>query len=718
MYTVLHQLGRSCAARPWRVIGLWLTIMLAATAMSVAVGGTYRDEMSAPGTSSAHATDRLRTSFPAAANAQAHVVAHWDDPPPSSGPVLSSVVADLRALPQVAAVDTRHNPDGTTVMVAVTYDRELPDLDAPAITAQLTSSVAALEHSGADVGVGGPLPESIQGPNVGAEAVGVVVAALVLVLAFGSVLAAGPPLLIAGASLGVGLALIAVLARFTELTSVAPTLGAMIGLGVGIDYALLVVTRHQEAVRAGVAPVDAAAHTVATAGGSVLMAAVCVLFGLSGLAFSGVPGFAWMGVAAALVVAVTAAAAITLLPALLGLIGRRVLSRRARRSTTTFGQLTARTRWTGRVIGVVLRRPVYALLASLVVLLALAAPALSMRLGQSDAGSEPTSSPTRLAYDLMADSFGPGANGPLLVVADTSGQTSSALAALTESLRALPGVARVGSPVTSENGKTSVFAVTPTTGPQEAATADLVHQLNTEVLPAGTNLTGPTAAALDTSDVLAAHLWQVIFAVLAATFVLLVLVFRSLVLPIKAVLANLLSVGASYGVLTLAFQTHLGAALIGLSEPVPIAAWAPIVLFAILFGLSMDYEVFMLSAVHEQHLAGASSRDSLVRGMASTSRTIICAAAIMVAVALGFALDPSVVVKIIGVGLASAIIVDVTLVRMILVPAAMTLMGQANWWLPAWLERRLPTPTDPAGRCPFRPEDRLPSELALIGPRP
>jgi hypothetical protein len=436
---------------------------------------------------------------------------------------------------------------------------------------------------------------------------------------------------------------------------------------------------------AGASPVEAAANATATAGHSVVVAGVSVLIGITGLVFSGIPSFASMGFAAGLVVLATMLVSITLLPALLGLAGLRVFGRRARRAPVlpmdSFHSPRAQ-RMARRVVS----RPGRWLMISVLALLALAAPGLGMRLGQSDAGSESVDQPTRQAYDLVSASFGPGANGPLLLVADR--HAVAHVDRLAVDLATVGGVAEVFPPVVAADGSTALIQVIPTTGPSDEATGVLVRRL-ADQLPDGVDITGPTAAGLDMTTTLSAQLWWVILAVLSATFVLLLVVFRSIVVPLKAVVGNLLSVCASFGVLTLAFQTDLGAQLLGLPGPIPIVAWAPVILFAILFGLSMDYEVFMLSAIREQREAGVTGRAGIVAGLSSTTRIITSAAAIMIAVAAGFALDPSVLVKIIGVGMATAILVDVTLVRMLLVPAAMALLDEGNWYLPGWLDRLL-----------------------------
>ncbi|MGX6603029.1 MMPL family transporter [Micromonosporaceae bacterium Da 78-11] len=670
MTDLLYRLGRSCARHPWRTVLAWLLVVAAATALSTFAGGVLRDDMTAPGTATDRAQQQLLRGFPDQVGAEAHVVATWPQRIDTSA--VEKVRTRIGALPGVRTVSTR--TQGRTAMLVVRYRTALADLDARQVTARLTATAEPLGAAGAQVGVGGEVPESVQGPNGVAEAIGVVVALAVLLFAFGSVLAAGLPLLVAAFGLGLGLASISLLALFLDVNTVSPTLGSMIGLGLGIDYALFIVARHRAGLLAGLEPVEAAAQADAEAGRSVVFAGGTVLIALCGLAFSGVPSFASMGYAAGLVVAATVAVAVTLLPALLAAGGTRLLGRRA---GTDMRSLRAE-----RLARTVARRPLPWLILAAVVLLALAAPALGMRLGQNDAGSERAASPTRQAYDLVAAAFGPGANGPLTIVADHRREPD---------LRWLstdPAVADVSPAVVSPDGRTAVISVTPSSAPQSAQTQDLVRRVR-DRLPAGAGITGPTAAVVDLTDVLADHLWRVITAVLLASLVLLAVVFRSIVLPIKAVLTNLLSVGAAYGVMTLGFQTRPGAWLLGLDGPVPIPAWAPMVLFAILFGLSMDYEVFTLSRVRQRRLQTGDTVEAVALGLGDTARIITSAGAIMIAVAAGFALDPGVMVKIIGVGLAAAILVDVTIARLVLVPAVMVLLGERNWsWWPLNLSPR------------------------------
>ncbi|MDQ3576480.1 MAG: MMPL family transporter [Actinomycetota bacterium] len=688
MTEMLHRLGGWCARHPVRTIGIWIGVVAAITILAGMAGGVLRDTMTVPGSSSERATERLTESFPQQAGAHAHVIASAPTGPIDST-ALDQTAAEVADIPGVAEVRTRISDDGSSALVDARFDTDVADLDAQAVTQALTDAGQPFAEAGAEVAVGGQIPESIQGPNGVAEGIGVGVALIILLLAFGSALAAGLPLIVAGVGVGAGIGLITLLAAAVDVNTVSPTLGAMLGLGVGIDYALFIIARHRQGLAAGASRVEAAASATATAGHSVVVAGVSVLIGITGLVFSGIPSFASMGFAAGLVVLATMAVSITLLPALLGLAGVRVFGRRARRAHVlpmdSFHSPRAQ-RLASRVVG----RPAVWLTVSVLALLVLAAPALGMRLGQSDAGSESADKPTRQAYDLVSASFGPGTNGPLLLIADRSaGEQVDRLAA---DVATVDGIAEVLPPVIAPDQSTALIQVIPTTGPSDAATGDLVRRL-ADQLPEGVDITGPTAAVLDMTTTLSAHLWWVILAVLAASFVLLLVVFRSIVLPLKAVVGNLLSVSASFGVLTFAFQTELGAQLLGLPGPIPIVAWAPVILFAILFGLSMDYEVFMLAAIREQREAGVIGRAGIVSGLSSTTRIITSAAAIMIAVAAGFALDPSVMVKIIGVGMATAILVDVTLVRMLLVPSAMALLGERNWYLPRWLDRILPGAT-------------------------
>jgi RND superfamily putative drug exporter len=695
MSRFLHRIGGGAARHPWRVIGLWAVAVAVAFGLAGTVGGSLNDDYTIPGTGTQRATDLLEDRFPAMSGTDSRVVVHSEtgEIPAEALSATSERLGTLEGVSSVAPPS--FSADGRTAVISVQYDVPVTEFKGDEGLHALEGAAEPLEQAGLQVEYGGQIPENVQAPGGRAEAVGIAVAMVILFFAFGAVVAAGLPLVVALVGLGAGTAGITLMAATTDVSTVTPTLATMVGLGVGIDYALFIVTRHRDGLAAGLAVDEAAAQANATAGQSVVFAGGTVLLAITGLQFCGIPNFAMMGYGTALVVLVAVAAAVTLLPALLGLLKLRVYSRKDRR-TGHLEAAASHSPTAARLAAVVGRRPVLWLVASLSVLVALAAPALGMRIGQNDAGTEPTSSTVRQAYDLVAEEFGPGANGPLVVAVDLEALPADGLAGLRDDIAATPGVASAGEPVLSPDGSAAVMTVVPTTGPQDERTTELVERLRADVLPDGADITGVTAALIDLSDVLADNLWIVISVVIATSLLLLLLAFRSLVVPVKAALVNLLSVGAAFGVMTLVFQTETGASLMGLPGEAPISAFVPVLMFAILFGLSMDYEVFLLSRIREEYLRTGQPRTSVVNGLAGTARVISSAALIMVAVFLGFAFDPAVVVKMIGVGMATAIAVDATIVRLILVPAAMALMGRANWYLPAWLDRVLPN-IDPHG---------------------
>lgn len=712
MSRLLHRLGGAAARHPWRVIGLWLAALGAVVGLAATVGGELTDDYTIPGSDSQAAYDLLRERFPEMAGAEARVVVHSDEGT-LPAPVLQSAAAEVASIGEVAGVAPPVvSADGRTALLAVQYDVPVTELFGDEPIQDLLDATADLTAAGYQVELGGQVPENVAAPGGTAELVGIGAAVVILLLAFGSVVATGLPIGIALVGLGIGTGLITLLAGVTEVSTVAPTLATMIGIGVGVDYALFVVTRHRDALARGLTVPDAAAEANGTAGVSVVFAGGTVLLALSGLMFTGVPNFTSMGYAPGIVVLVVMLAAVTLLPALLGLAGMRVYSRRARRS----GHLEAAASHSptaARLAHLVARRPWAWLLASTVLLLGLAAPGLGIRIGASDAGNEPEDSTIRAAYDLVRDAFGPGSNGPLLVAADLEQLDAPGLAELQADLAATDGVLAVSPSRVSADQSAAVLSVTPTTGPQDEATLDLIDRIRADA-PPGVHVGGFTAGTDDFMSVLAGNLWVVISVVLATSLLLMVLAFRSIVVPVKAVLVNLLSVGAAYGVLVLAFQTGPGAALLGLPGEVPIASFVPVLMFAILFGLSMDYEVFLLSRVREEFLRTGDSEASVVSGLSSTARVITSAALIMVMVFGGFALDPVVVIKMMGIGLATAIAVDATIVRLVLVPAAMALLGERNWYLPAWLDRALPE-VDPhgSGVHPWLPSPRHEADVTV-----
>jgi RND superfamily putative drug exporter len=478
---------------------------------------------------------------------------------------------------------------------------------------------------------------------------------------------------------------------------------------VGIDYALFVVTRHRQHLREGMTVAEAAGRANATAGQAVIFAGGTVVIAILGLAAAGIPAVAAMGYGTAIVVAVMVVASITLLPALLGFAGLRLartslpwVRRREQRHAERverllrLGAAAPRTGWQ-RWGDHVTAHPWRYLVGGTVGLLVLAAPVLGMRLGQTDAGNDPPGSAQRTAYDWVAEGFGPGANGRLIVAVDLTDADGAVLGALTESVAGDPGVVEAF-PLLNAAGNAGVVVATPATAPRDEATSDLVHRLRDQVIPAAlagsgveAHVGGMTATFIDMADRISARLPWFIGAVVGLSFVLLMMVFRSVLVPLKAALLNLLSIGAAYGVVVAVFQWGWAKELIGLAEPVPIVSFVPMFMFAILFGLSMDYEVFLLSRIREEYVNGADNTTSVINGIATTARVITCAALIMICVFSGFVLGADPLVKMMGLGLATAVLVDATVVRCVLVPASMRLMGDANWWLPGWLDRVLPS---------------------------
>nr|WP_221374611.1 MMPL family transporter [Actinoplanes polyasparticus] len=681
MSRLLGRLGGAAAAHPWRTIGAWVVALVALTGLSLTVGGTPRDDYNIPGTQSQAGTEFLRQHLPQMSGTDARVVVHSDRPiDPASLEALRGRLAEVDGAAIVAPA--RISADGDTALIGVQYDIPVTDFRGAEGIDALRSAAAPLVENGLQVEFGGQVAENVQAPSGTAELVGIVAALVILAFALGSVVAAGLPIAVAVAGLAGSAALIALAERVTDVSSIAPTIATMVGLGVGIDYALLLVARHVEGLRAGLTPRAAAAAANATAGVSVVVAGLTVLVSLFGLKLSTLPTYSSFGYATFFAVTAVMAAALTLVPALCGLAGHRVLPRASRGGSRPPAGPTFTARWAAAVC----RRPGLAAVASLIVLAVLAAPMLGMRTWPQDAGSMPESHTTRKAYDLVAAEFGAGANGPLIVVADLA--KAPDLGALSAALRAQPGVASVAPPTVE--GGAAVIVVEPATGPQDEATTGLLRRLRADVLPSGVLVTGLVAVFADISDRLADRLWIVVAFVVALSLVLLTVLFRAPVVAVKAAVMNLLSVGAAYGVLTLIFQNDATARLVGLPHAVSVSSWVPVLLFTVLFGLSMDYEVFLLSRVREDWLRTRDAQGSVIRGLSASGRVISSAAAIMVAVFTGFALDPDVTVKMIGLGMATAVLIDATIVRLVLVPATMTLLGRANWWLPPLLDRILP----------------------------
>ncbi|PJJ56508.1 RND superfamily putative drug exporter [Mumia flava] len=718
MSSRLYRWGRFAARRPWVVVSTWIVVAAAVIVTSGAVGRDLEDSFDAPGLDSQKAAAMLSAAGADQAGVTAQVVvtprggaAIADSP--QTREALDALRGRILALGSVldvtdplAGQSGGISEDGRIALIRVQYppvdDLRAADLD------ELKGIADGPEAEVLQIEMGGDLFFAFEEPPTGVgEVVGLIVALLVLLVAFGSIVAAGLPIGIALTGLAVSTSAMTLVAFLIDVPSWAPVLGGMIGLGVGIDYALFVVTRHREFLARGHAVDEAAGRAVATAGRAVLVAGGTVVIAILGLLVAGIPFVTAGGVAISLIVAVMALAAVTLLPALLGLAGHRIGRGgvRRRRDAATHPSVGAGWwRWGGHVS----RHPRAYVVGAAVALLALAAPVLSLQLGFPDDGTYPESRTERRAYDLVADGFGPGSNGPLVIAVDTAGDPA-VLEPLRTAVVSDPGVAAVAPAQLHGDTGVATLVAYPTTGPQDDTTRATIDRLRTEVFgqvldgDAHAHVGGQTAAFSDLGDRVQERLPWFVLAVVLLSFVLLTVMFRSVLVPLKAAALNLLSIGAAYGVLVMVFQWGWGLGLIGVETTVPIVSFIPLFMFAILFGLSMDYEVFLISRIREEYLRTRDNGRSVIVGIARTARVITSAALIMISVFLGFAMGADPVVKMMGLGLATAILIDATVVRLVLVPAAMTLLGERTWWLPGWLDRILPASDgthdadDPAG---------------------
>ncbi|HEX5614957.1 MAG TPA: MMPL family transporter, partial [Acidimicrobiia bacterium] len=664
------------------------------------IGGDYADNYTVPGVESQEANDLLEERFPDQSGTSGRAVFHVEEGRIDDPAHQAAITAALAELAQGDDVTFVSNPfdargptvsrDGRTAFASVQYDESV--LEAHHSEAA-EAAIAPTRDAGMQAELSGEIAEAGQHVKSN-ETIGLIIALIVLVVAFGSIIAAGMPIAVALVGIVVGLGGVGILAGFTDVPETSETLGVMIGLGVGIDYALFVVTRHREELHRGLGVHDAAGTANATAGQAVLFAGMTVVIAIVGLQLSGLPSVTMMGYAIALVVMCAMALAVTLLPGLLGLAGRKIDSLAVhRRREPAEGHQTASGKWAGHVA----RNPVRYALASFAALLVFTLPVLGLRIGFADDGTDATSTTQRRAYDLLADGFGDGFNGPLQVVVQPDANDPQSLARVRDAIAADPGIAAVSEPMFNDAGDTAVLTAVPTSSPQDEETSSTVHRLRDDVIPsavAGTQanvlITGQTATFEDVSTRLVERLPIFIGAVVLLSFILLMIVFRSILVPLKAALMNLLSIGAAYGAIVAVFQWGWGKDLVGLDATVPVNPFVPLIMFAVLFGLSMDYEVFLLSRVREEFVAHGDGHRSVVDGLSSTARVITSAALIMISVFLAFVPSTDITVKMFGLGLAVAVFLDATVVRMILVPATMALLGDANWWLPRWLDRILP----------------------------
>jgi RND superfamily putative drug exporter len=729
----------------------WVAVLVAVGAWSGVVGDDFRSDFDLPDVESRAGFDLLERDFGGAgAGSTGTIVFQSSDGfSERERAALTAFLDDVAAIDRTRVegpfdpggerqISQRGEVAGTIAYASIEVPGELDQGEAREYAEKVRA--VAPDLPGVRIEYGGFIFSEFEPPN--AELLGLAFAIVILITAFGSVLAMGLPIGVALGGIGVGSALLVLLSNVVTMPDFATTLGVMIGLGVGIDYALFIVTRFREQLRVGHSVGESVAIAIDTSGRAVVFAGFTVVISLLGMLLMGVSFVQGLGIGAATIVAVTMVASVTLLPALLGFAGDRVertrwrglvaaglvavglvglglrvqpllvgfplavvvllagfavapLRRELPRRTPPPLHRTAAYRWSR----VVQRRPWTMAVGASALLLLLAVPVLSMRLGFSDEGNQPPSTTVRKAYDLLAVGFGPGFNGPLTMVAELpDGRSVEDLAPVTEAVAADPGVAFVSPAFPNDPAAPTAVAwrVIPTSAPQDRATTELVERLRDDVLPAATAgtgadvlVTGFVAVTVDFSTYLADRLPLFFAVVLALSFLLLMIVFRSLLVPVKAVVMNLLSIGAAYGVLVAVFQWGWAKDLFGI-EPAPVEPFVPMMLFAIVFGLSMDYEVFLLSRIREEWVRTGDSRTSVADGLAATARVITAAAAIMVFVFGSFLLEDSRPVKLFGLGLALAILLDATIVRLLLVPATMELLGDRNWWLPRWLDRILP----------------------------
>ncbi len=707
-------ISRFAVNKPWIAIGAWIIILIAIFGGASKFAGAYNDSFNLPNTESTTAQEILQEKFGGfASNANANIVFSpktGNVEQPSVKAAMEQLATKVKQIGSVASVQTPYEPGaaqrglaspvGEVGRIQVTF--KVPNDEVPkADVKQLVADVQETNSPYIAVGVGGQVVDFAGGEPPASEGVGVLVAIVILLIMFGSIIAAGLPILTALIGLGAGISLVTLAANFVNIATFGPTLAAMIGLGVGIDYALFVINRYRQAVLAGREPKDAAIESVNTAGRAVVFAGVTVVIALGGLFVLGLSFMNGLAIGAGITVITVMFTAVTLLPAVLSLLGRKVFAWRmpwARkpkaahegRGFARYGEGLQKHPW------------IFGGLA-FVLMVILALPMFAMRSGFPDAGGRPESNTTRVAYDLTTEGFGAGANGPFLVVVKMPNAGSVPQAnELSQTLAKTPGVASAtpvvpGTPSIAPDGTTAIIQVQPTTGPQDEATSQLLENLRSTVIPAataGTGLSayigGSTATVEDFSQVLSDALPLFLAVVVGLGFLVLVLLFRSLVIPLTAALTALLSFGAALGITVFVFQLGYFTEIFGVTGTGPILPFLPIMLFSILFGLSMDYQVFLVSRMKEEWTRTKDNRVAVRRGLGGSGRVVAAAAAIMFSVFISFVFGDETTIKMFGLALAVAIALDAFVIRLVLVPSLMTVLGSANWYLPKWLARILP----------------------------
>ena len=712
-------LARWCLKRRVLVLLLWLAALCGAVTAYALTGSSYSNDYEAPGTESGQAAQRLESAFPDRGGDDDTLVWHTDKGSVRASAVQERMTRTLREVEKLPGVGSVRSPyeadtgsdghgaggggrisqDGRTAYASLTFSRPAEELDVEQVQ-RVVDTVKAAAGDGLQVEAGGSGIAVTEAPTARlAEIIGLAAAAVVLYLAFGSLGATLLPLITAVVAVGTAAAGIGLLSRFMTVADFAPMLGTLIGLGVGIDYALFIVTRHRRGLRAGLPVREAALRAVTTSGRAVIFAGATVCVALLGMLILRLSFLNGVALAASLTVVLSVAASVTLLPALLGMLGMRALGRRERRRLTENGPRPDRpTGFAMRWAALVERRPKVLGAVAALLMAVLALPTLGLHLGTSDQGNNSATTTTRKAYDLLAAGFGPGSNGPLTLVGELDGAGDKlAFDQLPDALRATPGVAQVSGPEFNGGGTTGVITVVPDTSPQSQATSDLVGTLRDRVLPeaeAGSTLQvrvgGVTAGYDDFADVIIGKLPLFVGVVIGLGCVLLLLAFRSIGIPLKAAAMNVAAVAAAFGVVVAVFQWGWGSEALGLGSSGPIEPFLPVIMVSVLFGLSMDYQVFLVSRMYEEWRLTGDNRRAVRVGLSETSRVINSAAVIMIAVFGAFVFSGDRIISMFGIALAAAVALDAFVLRTLLVPALMHLLGGANWWLPGWLERRLP----------------------------
>ncbi len=716
----MRTLAGWCVRHRRLVVLLWIAVLVVSIFAVKSVGTAYSDNFNFPHTQSFDAINLLKSVAPARSGDTEQVVFGTADGGSVSdsavGQRINTMVQKIDALPNVSAVQSPYDSSGNLVNTAnINHDKTVGwfEVDFDKTPNQLTNAEAkkfvdTVTHASGDgltVAVTGPLAENANNPSFSSTLLGVVLALIVLLLVFGSFYAAILPILSALLALGTAVGVIGLLSHALGMPSIAPEVMLLIGLGVGVDYALFIVTRHRQGLVAGRDVESSIINAVNTSGRAVLFAGIIVCIALLGMFAIGVSFLYGLALAAAVGVALTMVAALTLLPAMLGFIGPKVMSRTQKKNLALNGPRIVGAdskgfwpNWADRVQ----RRPWLSASVALAAIIALALPFFSLQLGSADQGTDPAGTPTRVAFDMLSHGFGPGYTGPLMVVGVVQPDQHAVINRVAADIAQQPGVAAPPVPtyIPSKTGGGDVMLmnVFPTTSPQDAATTDLVNHLRSDTIPAAVGhsgldllVGGNTAIFIDFANVLSSKLPLFIGLVVLVSFLLLMMVFRSLLIPLTAAVMNLLSIGAAFGILVAVFQWGDGGSIIGLSGTSPVEAFLPVMLFAILFGLSMDYQVFLVSRIHEEYIkSGGDNKMAVRNGLAATGKTITAAALIMILVFASFILGGERVIKEFGIGLAAGVLVDAVLIRMAVVPSLMMMFGKANWWLPGWLDRVLP----------------------------